>query len=1109
MPTSRQRDSDQHRAFIGREAELTALQSYVGQGRLALLSGEAGIGKTRLVEEFALRVVRPERTVHWGRCWDDVGAPAFWPWIDIVRSLARATAPDVLRAQLGHGAAEIACLVPEVRERLPDLAVAPVVEGKYARFRLFEAVVTFLGNAASGGPLILILEDLHWADAPSLQLLRFLAREIGASSLLVIGTFRDTELRDGSPLGDLLARVARYRDCNRMALAGLSEGEVRCYLDAQGRAVGESLVAALYRDTEGNPFYLGEFVRLLAKDPPSDETGTRPYPIPSTVRDVIRRRLDAYSPNCQEMLRVAAVAGAPFTLALLQRVPAVAHLAVLSLLSDALAGGLVVATSDDAPSYRFAHALIRDTLYDDLSLERRVRLHNVVGETLEQLHGGNEVCVRDLAHHFARGASQDHGERAIHYALRAAEQAGAAGAHHDAAAQYASALELLRQWQPSDERRMCGALVGLGEARVRSGDPAAAEEAFVEAIALARHVGESEIFARATLGLGEVERFHDRLVPLLEEALRLLGSDDGAQRVRLLTRLAVALYWSEREDHKRALSEEAVAMARRLAVPSTLAYALAGRIATLSGPDDVEERLATAVEMRRVADRCGDRELSMIGRGWSIADRLALGDADRVWAEVDAFAAAATDLRHPYFLWWSTAMRVMQAILQGRLADAEGLAQQALHLGQRAIVADAMQVFAGHFYVICIEQERLDQLEAIVVDFVRQFPHLPNGHCGLALLYAERGRFADGEAEMAKIAADDFRALPRNPEWLGSIAALAETSVLLPDAPYAETLYALLRDYRHRIIVSGLGALCSGSVAHFLGVLASRLGHWEDAADHLEEALRVHRRLEAPAWVAYTRCELARLALARGGAGDLERAAGLRADAQRVADELGMARLRRRLRVLETAPPGAALGPARRRGALRKEGEYWTVRWERGEFRLRDSVGLQYLAILIGNPGREFLAIDLIAARRAAAPSTPEHRPRTGDRELHAGHLGDAGSVLDPQARSAYRTRVDELRGELAEALRFNDAARASRAQGELDMLLGELARAVGLGGRERRAGSPVERARVSATRAIHAAVRRIRENDAALARHLARVIKTGTFCSYTPDVRIAVTWEL
>jgi tetratricopeptide (TPR) repeat protein len=1127
MSTARQRSVDPQRPFVGRDAELETLQSRLAQGRLILLAGDPGIGKTRMVEEFAADAAEAGALVCWGRCWEGDGAPAFWPWIEIVRELVRRAAPETLRAQLGAAAADIAHLVPDLRACMPDLPDPARLDPKQARFRLFDGVTTFLRAVATAQPLVLVLEDLHWADAPSLLLLQFLAREIAAAPLLVIGTFRDVDVGGSHPLTDALGELSRHRHCEHLSLGGLGAADVRRYVAlVLGEDAARAVAASLHRETDGNPFFLGEMVRLLAREPGADG---RRWAVPETVRDVILRRLRTYSAECNHVLRIAAVIGRAFTLAVLQRVPDLGHYTLLDLLSEAIAGRLLTETPGVAGGYRFTHSLIRETLYDDLTLAARVQLHRRVGEALEACYGASgEARAAELAHHFLQAAADGDPERAIDYAARAGAHATDLLAHEEAIAHYQRALHALELWRPADELRACDLLLALGEARVRTGDPAAAEETFLRAAALARRLGAAPCLARAALGMGEVERFKDGLIGLLEEAVDRLGPEDSVLRARTLSRLSVALYWSQPEVRKLALSREAVAMARRLGHTPTLAYALSSRIAALSGPDDVEERLAAATEMASLAERCGERELALIGLGWSIADSLALGDVHRVRRDLETFAAAAAELHHPYYAWWATALRAMQAILQGRLVEAESLAHEAFGLGQRAVVSDATQVFAGQLYVLRIEQERHAEVEAIARGFVDQFPLVPGGHCALALLYADQGRSAEAEAEIAALAADDFAALPRNPEWLGSVACLAQATALIPRAPHADTLYELLAPYHHRIIVSGMGVLCSGAVAHFLGMLAARRERWDDAAAHFEEALRLHALIDAVPWTAYTEYEYAALALARRRPGDHERADALRARALHTAEELGMRRLRGKLLALAT-PPGAGEdaggiavesgnGTARRVGLLRKEGDYWTLEWEGAPFRLKHSIGLHYLAVLVRQPGREVLATDLVTTyrrRRSSGPAPGDGGAadaRTwadGDAAPARRTLADAGPLLDARAERAYRGRLADLRATLTEAERCNDLGQIDCTRAEIEAIGAELARAVGLGGRRRRASSHLERARVSATRAIQAAVRRIRENDGALGRHLATAVKTGTFCSYSPDPRTPVSWRL
>jgi tetratricopeptide (TPR) repeat protein len=447
--------------------------------------------------------------------------------------------------------------------------------------------------------------------------------------------------------------------------------------------------------------------------------------------------------------------------------------------------------------------------------------------------------------------------------------------------------------------------------------------------------------------------------------------------------------------------------------------------------------------------------------------------------------------------------------------EAETLAQECFARGRRAVEIDATHVFAGHFYVLCMEGLRHDELEPLMHGVVAQFPEIPSGRAGLALLHTDRGRIREASAELERLARDRFAAVPRNPEWLTTMAALAQTSAALPDAPYAATLYELLAPYRHRIIVAGMGVLVAGPVAHFLGALATRLGRWDDADACFTEALAAHERLGAPALRAYTQREYAVLALTRNGPGDQALATRLVADARGYAESHGMRRLTGKLAALappQTPPPRVDAPPRTRTAFFRKEGDYWRLGWEGSEFRLRDRVGLHHLATLVADPAREVLAVDLVRAsggRHGATNAAPVDVAMLTANLGPARPLTPADATPDVRAELAYRERLKELRGVLDEARRRNDLGRIAEAEAETDALTRELARGLGLHARGRDSRSPIERARISATRAIRVAIRLIQENDRALGRHLAVTVKTGTFCSYVPDPELTVAWQL
>ncbi len=1099
--------------FVGRTAELQTLRQSIGDGRLVLICGEAGIGKTRIAEELAQETGDHAAVVHWGRCWEGEGTPAFWPWTQILRAHLRAEGPDAIHGQHADAIARLAALVPEIGDRSTPGYGIPDADPTHARFQLFDAVVSLFRTAATSRPVVLVLEDLHWADLPSLALLQYVTRELGASPILIIATYRNTSATDASALSNAVADLSRHRHCVQLALQGLDEDDVRILVTDRLGATTTEFIHAVMRKTAGNPFFLTQLLQLLAREPRSSLSDLPALGIPDGVRDALRQRLRGLEPSSRALLETAAVIGDEFALATLHALELSPPEALLRALGDAVSRGIVGESPDKPGQYDFTHALIREALYDDLPLAHRVDIHTRVGEALERCYGASAgQHAAELAHHFLVAAVADTGTRAISYAMRAGDHASRLLAYEQAVAWHRAALDTITAWQPADQHATAAASLALGEAQVRAGLPKEAEETFHRVVALARTLHLPEMLGRAALGLGQVDRVQEQLGGLLDEALNALNATDSSLRARLLSLRAIVLYWAQPEEQKRALSDDAIAMARRLDDVPTLTYVLSSRIASLSGPDDVELRLDAATEMSALGERCGDREVGMVGFGWSIADRLALGQIGRVRQDVETFAERARTVKHPYHVWWSTILTTMCTILEGRFDEGERLVHEALALGQRAVATDASHVFAGQLYALRIEQERLRELEPIMRSIADEFPAISGARCGLALLYAETDRPAEAAIELERLAENDFEAMPRNPEWLSSIAVLAQTTALLPGSPYAARLYDLMRPYEHLVIVSGLGSLCAGAVAHFLGMLAGRLERWTAAAEHLEQGLRLHTRIGAPVWMAYTHYEAAVLAAATG---DRTRAETAMAHAARIGDEFGMPRLHRKLGALGL-PAGAADAPvpespattaprtatvttngSGRSGVLRRDGDYWTLAYTGPTFHLKDSIGLRYIAALIQDPRREFLAADLVATLRNA---------RGGDGP-DAGN--GAGPTLDEPSKRKYRARLEALRAQITEAEAMSDARHAAHLQSEVESLGAELTRAVGLGGPDRTAVPNVERSRVSATRAIQAAVRRIGDNDPAFGRHLAGAIRTGTFCSYTPDPGTPVSWEI
>jgi tetratricopeptide (TPR) repeat protein len=559
-------------------------------------------------------------------------------------------------------------------------------------------------------------------------------------------------------------------------------------------------------------------------------------------------------------------------------------------------------------------------------------------------------------------------------------------------------------------------------------------------------------------------------------------------------------------------------MARRLGDPATLANALDGRCAVLLWPENPEERMAMATELVRVGEEIGDREKVVQGRYYRLMALLELGDLRAVRAELEVIDDLARELGQRPQLWLVEVTRATLALFEGRLDEAERLIPQALTLGERAQRSDAVLSYRIQRFTMARHRGLLVEVEPLIRWAVEDYPTRPMFQCMLTQLYAETGRTEDARRLLEQLAANGFEALPRSNEWLFSVGMLAEVAERIGDGGRARAMYDLLVPFG-RYNSATADYISTGAVSRHLGLLALLLSRPDDAVRHLEEALQANQRMGARPWAAHTRCDLARALLARDVPGDRELAEELLAEALRECRELGLHSLETRAAgLLEGTPASRPLtaaawaGPeapdaaAARRPpyVFRAEGDYWSIAYEGDAFRLMDLKGLRYVARLLAQPGREIHALDL-STGETGVPG-PGRRPEPG---LELARPRDVGEVLDATGRAAYRRRVGELEEEIEEARALGDTERAARAEQERDVVIQELTRALGLGGRSRRTGHPAERARVAVTRAIRTALARIREHSPALGAHLDRSIRTGSFCSYNPDPRVPVSWRV
>jgi DNA-binding SARP family transcriptional activator/tetratricopeptide (TPR) repeat protein len=882
--------------FVGREAQLASLRErwrQLGDGTCVavVIGGEAGIGKTRLAAEFAGAVHREGALVLYGRCDEGLAVP-YQPFVQALRPHARAIGLDRLHAELGH-------LAPELRRLLPELAGLgdPLhADPESQRFALFEAVAALVAAITDRRRVLLVLDDLHWATRPTLLLLRHLIRSERPLGMFVLATYRETELDASRPLAHVLADLHRDGSVQRLSIGGLDEPAIAALLEAAvGQPLDErtsQLVHVLETQTGGNPLFLRELLAHVAESGERLRAGgvtAAELDIPEGLRQVIDQRVMQMSAPAARTLRVAAVAGPTFPLVLMEHVLG-ERSGVLDALDEAVAAGLL--TEAGRGDYAFAHALVRQAIYAQLSSARRMRLHHQLGEAFEAL-GDTPAHVEALAYHFAEAAADGQAAKAAAYALVAGRSATARLGYVEAAAHYERGLDALAlSGQPNDPRR-CELLLALGEASWGAGELDKARQAYAQAAGLAEKLGDSTALARAALGFCGPPRVEvaaavtQPVARLLERALAALSDDDSTLRARLLGRLAA---YAEIGQRKPLLADQARQMARRVADKATLADVLANTLWATRGPDAVHQSLVLAGELGRVAEEVGDRQLRALAHRRLAGEFLELGDIDAAERELDALRRLAETPGERYIKWLLAGFRANQAHLSGKLDDCERLAHEAL--GNRFEGHDEVAVHAFRAQMVHVrrEQGRFDELVEPVARFAAQYPEFVSWRCLLALIYAELQRTVQARHELEALAHADFRDLPRDGVWLPSLAVLCGVVAFLGDARRARLLHDLLSPYADRCVVA-FGLICGGSAARAIGLLETTLHRFDDAARHFELALEVNAQIRSPLWVAHTHYDYASMLLRRNGPGDRETTLELLRRSLASAERLGLTAL--------------------------------------------------------------------------------------------------------------------------------------------------------------------------------------------------------------------------
>jgi DNA-binding SARP family transcriptional activator/class 3 adenylate cyclase len=842
--------------FVGRSDESDVLEAAweeaLAQRRQAVLvAGEPGIGKTRLVTELALSAHAAGATVLWGRCDEELGV-AYQPFAEALRHYVEVSPLEDLISHVDTYGGTLARLVPEMELRLPELLAPAPGDPEADRYYLFEAAAGLIGTATERAPVVLVIDDLHWAARPTMLMLRHLLRSAHTQALLVIATYRDTEVAAGHPLSELLADLRSVPGVHRVALEGLGVHDLSDLVaatdDRRLAADRRALAQVLLTETQGNPFYVGEILRHLA------ETDAGTVTVPESVRDVIARRLSRLAPSTQLAMATAAVVGPEFEFGVLERLGGAAGDPdeLLDALDEAISARIVTEVRDGVGHYTFTNSLIRHTLYEGLSSARRSRIHQRAGEALEALHSENiDGHLAALAHHFCEAATggQPAG-RAADYAVRASRRAADQLAFEEAVAHAERGLAVLEASNRPDPVRRFDLLLALAQGRDRLLERPEAKEAVLAAADTARQLGSSERLVQAACqmtprrGFGRLEA---DVLDLCAEALQVVPDADSAVRAKLLAFLAAYRAFAGEGWAVEPVASEALAIARAAGDDETLFLALMARCWTLWGTAQVGDQVALAEELYELGETSGNSLYRAEALLLRAPGRLALGD--RVGFEADA--AALSDISERVRFAYGTVnvavWRTLLAFLEGRFDDAESLSATVLALAGDD--EDWTRAYASHIFWLRFEQGRSAEVVELVVAFLDQLPVVGPA---LALLQADAGNTA-GAAELLRdvVGAGELSTVPRDLTWPASLACLAEVMARVGDAEVAARLEDALEPYAGQLLVVG-GTLCPGSADRYLGMAATVLGRPEDAEKRFIAALELELAAGARPLVART-----------------------------------------------------------------------------------------------------------------------------------------------------------------------------------------------------------------------------------------------------------------
>jgi DNA-binding winged helix-turn-helix (wHTH) protein len=902
--------------LFGRQAVMSELRqclrsAIAGRGRLVALIGEAGIGKTRTAEELSSEARALNVRVLEGRCHEGEGSPAYWPFVQIMRA---AVGDRSLATARGNDRGPDAAMLLAALRGGTDRARSGSLDTAEARFRLFDDVTSWLAQASRAQPLLLVFDDLHWADEATLHLLRFLSHEVRTLPLLVLVTTREIDARVEPSLAALLTTLTSSTQTLRLPLTGLSEEATSELVSATlQRDPGSALLRDLHSLTEGNPFFLHELLQLFGRGDAGGQEAVR-VELPKRVREVTGLRLRSLSAEAQRVLSLASVIGRDFHVAVLEHATGLPRADLLAALEGAARARIVRETRDpehaESGRYSFAHALIRESLYGALTEPERVQLHDRIGRALEAQYGvDTDTHLDELAYHASRAAAGGDVDRAVSYCERAAERASGMLAFELAATHYERALQALSCRLPVDENRRFELKLALGSALFRAGRDG--NPALLGAAELARREGRGDRLAQVALAMLGWPRVvlrgrtqNAELRPLLEEALAAKPAVEATLRARLLSALALNGPETASLAEQAEQSAEALEFARALGRDDALYDALLARVRLLLGPDALAERLALADELLATAHRLGQKERVFMAQHMRTQPLLAFGDVVRADEAIGACDALARELRLPGCTLIVLRLRLERAYGDGRFEELRELTREAVR------VRGQWEVSAGTAVTLYLWRTfaRVDQGDHAWFDRnieelakLGAMSQLFQAH--VAHVYATFGKPQQARSRYRPLLAPERLDERRDDDWLMALALITEAVVLCDDREAARTIYERLSPYEALNVTAFEWLAYLGSCGYYLGLLAALAGELDAARAHFEKAIEANTKLGARAALARTELAYAKALLATKGKGgergpDLTRARALVRSATALAQELGLQPVLREARAL-------------------------------------------------------------------------------------------------------------------------------------------------------------------------------------------------------------------